>query len=211
MPASGAPKRGYHHGELKAALVLATDAILRETGIEGFTLREAARRAGVSPAAPAHHFGNAAGLLTEVAVHAYGELERYLAEAGTADVSPNATLRALATAYVRFALDHPGRFRLMFRKDLIVRSDSRYKEASSRALAQFAKASTRARGMDFDVAMRSGEIGGMLADWSTAHGIAQLALEDKFEALPNGSGEAFMAELLPGILLARWPDADASG
>src|SRR5260370_38273616 len=84
MPATptGAPaeattstaKEGFHHGSLHEALVAAADAVLTERGVEGFTLREAARRAGVSPAAPAHHFGSATGLLTEVAIRGFEEL-----------------------------------------------------------------------------------------------------------------------------------------
>ena len=76
------------------------------------------RGAGVSPGAPAHHFGNASELLTEAAILGYQELKAYLDRADT-DGPPPSQLRSLATAYVLFALDHPGRFRLMFRKDLI--------------------------------------------------------------------------------------------
>ena len=79
---------GYHHRGLRLALINAADAILRERGIEGFTLREAARRAGVSAAAPGHHFGNSAGLLTEVAILGFEELTRFLA-AGVDDRAGN--------------------------------------------------------------------------------------------------------------------------
>lgn len=58
----------YHHGDLRAALIKAADAIIAEGGLEAFSLREAAQRAGVSPGAPAYHFGSAKGLLTEVAI-----------------------------------------------------------------------------------------------------------------------------------------------
>lgn len=61
-------KSGYHHGNLRVALIEATDGIIRDRGIEGLSLREAARRAGVSIGAPAHHFGSTSGLLTEVAL-----------------------------------------------------------------------------------------------------------------------------------------------
>ena len=57
----------YHHGALRQALIDATEALLAEKGADGFSLREVARRAGVSAAAPAHHFGDASGLLTAVA------------------------------------------------------------------------------------------------------------------------------------------------
>ncbi len=61
----------YHHGDLREALIEAADEIIAQEGIEVFSLRTAAQRAGVSPAAPAHHFVNAKGLLTEVAILAY--------------------------------------------------------------------------------------------------------------------------------------------
>ncbi|WP_291820351.1 helix-turn-helix domain-containing protein, partial [Bosea sp. (in: a-proteobacteria)] len=63
----GAGRDGYHHGDLRQAMIDAAEAVLAERGVGGFTLRECARRAGVSAAAPAHHFGNLAGLLTAVA------------------------------------------------------------------------------------------------------------------------------------------------
>ena len=67
MTAGKAARSRYHHGDLRAALIEAGAAILAERGIEGFSLRECARRAAVSPAAPAHHFGDSRGLLTAIA------------------------------------------------------------------------------------------------------------------------------------------------
>ena len=61
---AGSARGGYHHGDLRQAMITAAEAVLAEKGLAGFTLRECARRAGVSPAAPAHHFGNLTGLLT---------------------------------------------------------------------------------------------------------------------------------------------------
>src|SRR3546814_1306446 len=108
----------YHHGARRAALIEATEAILAERGLEGFTLREAARRVDVSPAAPLHHFGSAAGLLTEVAVLGFEALTQHLREGAQSGGSdPGARLRAQGMGYVRFALAYPARFQLMFRKD----------------------------------------------------------------------------------------------
>ncbi len=76
-----AARQRYHHGALKDALVAAAEAILLESGVAGFSLRAAARRAGVSPSAPAHHFGDAAGLLAEVAARGFEELARDLRDA----------------------------------------------------------------------------------------------------------------------------------
>ena len=63
--------RPYHHGALRPALLAAAEAVIAERGVDGFSLRETARRAGVSPAAPAHHFGDARGLLTALATEAF--------------------------------------------------------------------------------------------------------------------------------------------
>ena len=84
--AAAVPPDSYHHGALRAALIEAAEALLREDGIESFSLRECARRAGVSHAAPAHHFGDARGLLTACAAAGFNQLadamERDAAAAG---------------------------------------------------------------------------------------------------------------------------------
>src|SRR5215467_6476697 len=111
-------RRAYHHGDLRRQLIVAAEQIIRERGVDGFTLREAARRVGVSPAAPAHHFKDARGLLTEVAALGFRDFGDALEAAdkkGGAD--PAERLRLQAAAYVRFALQHPARFQLMFRSD----------------------------------------------------------------------------------------------
>src|SRR5580658_5812764 len=93
----------YHHGNLPAALIKAADDIIAKGGIEAFSLRAAAQRAGVSPGAPAHHFGSVKGLLTEVALLAFERLDRYVEEVeDTDDVVAN--VRVLGLAFVTFAL-----------------------------------------------------------------------------------------------------------
>lgn len=193
-------KAGYHHGNLRAALISAADEILRDKGIEGFSLREAARRAGVSVGAPAHHFGSANGLLTEVALLGYGSLGAALNAVPASDDQVE-DLRALALAYVSFALDHPGRFRLMFRADLVNREDPRYAEASSHALSGFAAAITRRQWQD-----ASDPMAAIFMVWSLIHGMANLVLDDKAKYLFNGATpEAFVTTLLPAILKGTWP------
>src|SRR5687768_10873441 len=71
---AGSGQRTYHHGALRSALLSAAEALLEERGIDRFSLRETARRAGVSPAAPAHHFGDARGLLTAIATEGFQSL-----------------------------------------------------------------------------------------------------------------------------------------
>ena len=121
----------YHHGDLRTALIKAADDIIAQGGIEAFSLRAAAQRADVSPGAPAHHFGSAKGLLTEVALLAFERLYRYIEEVGhSEDVVTD--VRALSLAFVTFALDHPGHFRLMFRNDLVNRDDPRFPAMSAK-------------------------------------------------------------------------------
>lgn len=196
-PNSG--KTGYHHGNLKAALIEAADAIIRDRGIEGFSLREAARRAGVSIGAPAHHFGSANGLLTEVALLGYESLGEALNSVAPSDDAAG-DLRRLALAYVSFALAHPGRFRLMFRPDLINRDDPRYGQASARALSRFAAAISRSNGADKD------RMANLFVVWSSIHGMANLVMDGKAKYLFDGATpEQFVSVILPGLLVEHWP------
>lgn len=208
ISAAGGRARAYHHGELRQALIAAADAILSESGVAGFSLRDAARRAGVSPGAPAHHFGNASGLLTEVAVLGYADLKGYLDRARQ-DGTPSERLRALATQYVLFALEQRGRFGLMFRKDLINRADEGYRTASEVALMRFAGAAGARAGVSVAEMQARGDFSAVIAAWATAHGIAHLALEEKLQSLldPADPQRDFVERLLPDIVRAQWPDA----
>ena len=202
-------RRGnYHHGMLRDALIRATDEILCERGAVGFTLREAARRAGVSVSAPSHHFGSAAGLLTEAAIAGFEELTRVLRNAADGATAPAARLRAQGAGYVRFALAHPGRFQLMFRHDLVLAGDDRLAVAGQAAYAEL-ETSVRAylAGTDSvaDEVLRSTVLGA----WSTVHGFAQLALDGKFTTMSQPrSLSDFVSDALPGVLLAAWPDKE---
>lgn len=200
MQDAAAPaKSGYHHGNLKAALIEAADAIIRDKGIEGFSLRECARRAGVSIGAPAHHFGSATGLLTEVALLGYDSLGEAL-NAVTPSDDVAGDLRRLALAYVNFALAHPGRFRLMFRPDLVDRDDPRYAAFSTRALSGFARAIERRHNATSD------SLANVFVVWSSIHGMANLVLDGKAKYLFNGvTPEQFVDQVLPGLLAETWP------
>lgn len=193
-------KVGYHHGNLRTALIEAADSIIREKGIEGFSLREAARRAGVSIGAPAHHFGSATGLLTEVALLGYASLGAEL-NAINATEYPARDLQALALAYVGFALAHPGRFRLMFRPDLVDRDDARYGEASKQALSGFASSIARRKGAGVD------RMADLFFVWSTIHGMANLVLDGKTKYLfEDATAEAFVERTLPRLLEGYFKD-----
>ena len=195
-------RSSYHHGELRDALIEAATGIIREQGIEGFSLREAARRAGVSPGAPAHHFKTAKGLLTEVALLGYRELGQYLtAVEQTGDAASD--IAGISLAYVRFALDHPGVFRLMFRNDLVDRGDPRYEGTSMSTFQPFAQAANayrRTEGMD-----RIEERAALFAVWSAIHGMAHLVLEEKVNGLFGvASSKEWVESHLPTVLKAIW-------
>lgn len=205
--AKSSARAGYHHGALRDALIRAADEILAERGVEGFSLREAARRARVSPAAPAHHFGSAAGLLTEVAIAGFEELAQRLREAARTETSPAARIRAQGVAYVRFALAYPGRFQLMFRHDLISAENEKLSAASKAAMAELKASVAAYLGLDEKTAPDKSMKPLLLGAWSTVHGFAHLALDGKFITIAHPrSLSDFVSDELPAMLRALWPD-----
>ncbi len=195
----------YHHGDLRATLIRAADEIIAQGGIEGFSLRAAAQRAGVSQSAPAHHFGSAKGLLTEVALLAYARLGEYLEKAGRSD-DPAEDIRAVGLAFVTFALDHPGHFRLMFRHDLVDREHPRYEETRLKPGTHFDAAVAAYHGraaMDLDRFEDAADFFGAMA---TMHGLAHLVLAEKGTHLfEHGSARAFVEKDLPRVLERMYP------
>lgn len=198
-------RENYHHGDLRAALIRAADEIIAEGGLESFSLRTAAQRAGVSPGAPAHHFGNARGLLTEVALLAYervGECMEKVENSG----DPVADIRAFALAFVAFAVENPGHFRLMFRNDLVNRSDPRYDEVSvkpGRRLSNAIAAYQGKAGMDLNRFEDAADVFGALA---TMHGLANLVLAEKTAPFfESPDPREFVEKVLPKVLERVYP------
>lgn len=184
-----APRReAYHHGALREALIEATEGLLAERGAEGFSLREVARRSGVSPAAPAHHFGDAEGLLTAVATQAFEGLTAAL-EAGNqrGGTDPLARLREQGLSYVGFALRHPGRFGLMFRTGARgVRRDEALERSAHAAFAVLEDGVRRLLGVPALVPLTPAHWQALLATWSVVHGFAHLALAGQFDQVAEG-------------------------
>lgn len=109
----------YHHGDLPNALRRAAVDVIGERGVAGFSLREVARRAGVSHTAPAHHFGDVRGLLTSVAAEGFETLGAVTAAAAAEHDDPVEQLMAIGEAYVALARSHPAHCAVMFRDDLV--------------------------------------------------------------------------------------------
>jgi AcrR family transcriptional regulator len=122
---------GYHHGDLRAALLKSAEQIIRESGLEGLTLRACARKAGVSHGAPAHHFGNITGLLTELAAEGFERLAEAMDPERVKNASDN--LEAAGLGYIQFAMQWPEHFRVMWRSELLDQQSPRLRLARERA------------------------------------------------------------------------------
>src|ERR1700743_2077621 len=104
----------YHHGALHDALLEAAERGLERDGLAGLTLRAVAREAGVSHAAPTHHFGDLTGLVSELAAIGFRQFNAAMAAACTPDTPYPGKGMARAKAYVAYAEAHPGMYGLMF-------------------------------------------------------------------------------------------------
>jgi AcrR family transcriptional regulator len=194
-------RSSYHHGDLKEALLSAAEQILEEKGVQGLTLRACARRAGVSHAAPKHHFADVSALLAEVAARSFERLTAALRAAREA-APDDATERLVGVArtYVNFARLYPGHFRLMFRWDVMEPDNESLAEAASRTFAEMTSSVTRQRG---GAAVTAETLSERIQDrelqndiilaWSQIHGYAQLLLEGQFDRFAEEEGmEAFI-------------------
>jgi AcrR family transcriptional regulator len=170
--------RPYHHGQLRQAILAAAVDALAESGPARLSLRELARRAGVSHAAPAHHFGDKAGVLTAVAAEGY----TLLADALTAAQRHAEDFLDVGVAYVRFAVEHRAHFEVMFRPELYHSDDPALVAARHRAADALyggvGSVAAARRGPDVPVAG--------VAAWCLVHGFATLWLN---HALPPGLGD----------------------
>lgn len=127
------PGTGYHHGDLPNALRRAAVEVIEERGLGAFSLREVARRAGVSHTAPAHHFGDMRGLLTSVAAEGFAALYEVTSRAAEGVDDPVERLVALGEAYVSLARSNRAHCEVMFRVDVIDPDDPDLVEVGIRA------------------------------------------------------------------------------
>jgi AcrR family transcriptional regulator len=170
----------YHHGDLPNALRQAAAEVLGERGVGGFSLREVARRAGVSHTAPAHHFGDVRGLLTSVAAEGFEALEHDTTAAAARHDDPVEQLMAIGEAYVNLARSHPAHCAVMFRTDIVDQDDGRLQQCGLGAygvLERTVQAVIEDRGLSDDVALD--DVTWMC--WSTMQGLVEL--ESKFNTL----------------------------
>jgi len=161
----------YHHGDLRAVILAEAARLVAQRGADAVSLRELAREAGVSHAAPAHHFTDRRGLFTALATDGF----RLLATALT-DARPRFIDAAMA--YVRFALDHPGHYAVMFDKSLLDDADADLVAAEASAGAELARGVATLT----DPNAHADPDGARLAAWSLVHGFSTLWLNDAVNA-----------------------------
>ena len=175
----------YHHGDLRAAVLKSASKILEKQGISGLSLREAARRAGVSHNAPYRHFPDRESLLAGIAAEGFAMLGEAL---------QGSSGKAMGEAYVRFALKHPQRFRLMFGGSLAGARYPALRDAANRAFQALVDSfRPYADAQQAQVAAA--------AAWSLVHGLSHLILDGHFaQAQRDAAGpEDFVRQVLGGV------------
>jgi AcrR family transcriptional regulator len=193
----------YHHGALRQALLTAAASLLADVGVERFTLRECARRAGVSHGAPAHHFGDVRGLLSELAADSFEQLATLMRQQrDAADPDPFSQFEATGLAYLEFALANPAPFRLMFRSERLDASNSRLVAAGQATYGQLANTIAGANATNANRAFMLPQKAALA--WSVVHGFANLMLDNEQFADNNGRvPESARSALKQLIRLAR--------
>jgi AcrR family transcriptional regulator len=195
-------KATYHHGNLRPALVRAAMELLEESGETALSLRAAARRAGVSSAAPYRHYADREALVSAVASVGYRELAQRLAASHPSPSTPE-QLASVAIAYVQFALERPALFRIMFGEPCDHDNDDRV--AATAAVSAYGRSIAQGTFPHADAEAMATAI------WALVHGLAFLYLDGKLDATaPSAVGERVTATL-QALLTATMTDTRATG
>ena len=164
----------YHHGDLKRALTRAALALVADKGPKGFSLSEAARRAGVSTEAPYRHFADKAQLLAAVAEQGFLQLHDALVAAGDSASDPNTRVIEIGRAYVRWAITHPDYYQVMFGAETIKPEHPGLQIAGAQAFDDLLRAITSCLESGTVQRQDPRAIAGPM--WSLVHGVASLAI-----------------------------------
>lgn len=202
-----AAPRAYHHGALKEALLRAAEDILVEDGVSGLTLRETARRAGVSHAAPKNHFGDLRGLMSELAAVGFQRLAAIMSNAVADADGAEAAMDAIGRAYVNFARSSPGLFHLMYRSEALDFTRAALIEATSGissvlkdAVIRRKPARSTGKGDPRDT------VASMATSWCLVHGFATLLIDQRLTPmLAYMPGDDKVGALLDAVLAKMKP------
>lgn len=192
------PAGTYHHGDLREALLAEALKFIEQRGLAALSLRDLARRLGVSPAAPYHHFADRRDLLRALAEHGFGRLNASMREdLGRVGESPVDRLRALGRAYLRFATHHPFHFRLMFRTECGPQDAPTTDPASSGfgLLRDVVIECLKHAGRGAEDPMPS-----ILAMWGGVHGLAALRLDGPLASLGSSDEVDALSNHALGVL-----------
>jgi AcrR family transcriptional regulator len=196
----------YHHGDLRRALVEATSRLVEQYGQEGFTLRAAARLAGVSDGAPYHHFADRDALLAAVAEHGFRSLCDELRESAERERGDRRKSLAVGVTYVMFAARNPAKFRLMFGP--LTHAKNRYPELAAAAEQTYELVRAGLVPASDERVARVAGRNVMFGRWALVHGLSLLAIDGH---LPHHGGserslKRWIAEIFDWVMSS----ADAS-
>jgi AcrR family transcriptional regulator len=208
----------YHHGDLHEALLRAAERVLERDGIAGLTLRAVAREAGVSHAAPTHHFGDLTGLLSELAAIGFRMFNTAMIAARASETHPLMKAMANAKAYVAYAQAHPGMYSLMFRNERLDMTRPSLHEAASasfQGLANSVGAGRQEAGLQEPLsgealeALSLDQAAAIARNWSLVHGFTMLLLDgrlkDILHRLPVGTTPDQLLEAMMRAAVGRLP------
>lgn len=187
MASSSQKKKSYHHGNLRESLIEAAIEIIAERGRSEFTLRELAKRLGVTHAATYHHFKDKDDLLSTVAERGYKEMGEYLEEVSEkGDQNPIMKMRRMGAAYVRYAFENQAYFRVMFGQKFADINAYPEMEEAGKATKDMMEGLVRA-GQQAGIYSQDHDVEELIAiSWATVHGLALLTINGYFDHLQEG-------------------------
>jgi AcrR family transcriptional regulator len=198
----------YHHGDLKRALTEAALGLVKEKGPKGFTLREVARRAGVSAAAPYRHFADKAQLLAAAATLGFVQLHETLSVAAAKTDDLTQQVLGMGRAYVRWAVTHPDYYHVMFGSELDKSDNPALLTAGLRAFDDLLDAIVRCQEANLLPAGDPRKVAG--PTWSLLHGIASLTIgRDLSHVGISEDPQALAERSLKGLLFPDTPNCGA--
>lgn len=188
----------YHHGDLRTALVEEAAEMISEGGAASVTMRAIGGRLGVSRAAPYRHFPDKTALLVAVAVEGFRRLNHRLqsSDTGTPQSSVG-RLRRMGEQYVRFALEHPAHYRLMYGKEALARQDQPELREAGGALLQHLVDVIRAHQGCGEIKPEDPRAQAYVA-WSAVHGLASLLIERQID--PNVDVDSLIRQTTQTLL-----------
>ncbi len=200
----------YHHGALRDALLQAAERVLERDGLGGLTLRAVAREAGVSHAAPTHHFGDLTGLVSELAAIGFRQFNAAMAAACAPDAPYPGKGMARAKAYVAYAQAHPGMYGLMFRTERLDYSRPSLHEAAETSFSGLATAIAASRQEPIEQEhLTLDQAAAIARAWSLVHGFTMLLLDgrlkDILHRLPGGADAEELLDAMLKVAMAKPP------